>query len=71
MRSLLPICLCLLLGSAVASRAGEATVLEAERILAGRGEALRDKTASGGQTAIVRWGRMLLNEHELGGPEAG
>ncbi len=40
--------------------AGEGvTVLEAEKLVAGKGEVFRHKTASGGQVAIVRWGRML------------
>ncbi|MBM4041362.1 MAG: hypothetical protein FJ290_22910 [Planctomycetes bacterium] len=43
-----------------AARAGEGvTVLEAEKLAAGKGEVFRDKAASGGQVAIVRWGRML------------
>ncbi len=41
------------------------TVLEAEKLVAGRGEVFRDKGASGGQVAIVRWGRMLESAPKL------
>ncbi|MBM4032739.1 MAG: hypothetical protein FJ291_13250 [Planctomycetes bacterium] len=43
-----------------AALAGEGvTVLEAEKVAAAKGEVFRDKAASGGHVAIVRWGRML------------
>ncbi|HUT37199.1 MAG TPA: glutamine amidotransferase [Planctomycetota bacterium] len=58
MRNTLLASLCVLLCGTV--RAGEGTaVLEAEKLVAGRGEVFREKAASGGQVAIVRWGRML------------